>query len=44
LVASTVSSEHYSDPHNEAERLTIFGRLEGIDKLLTNHYAGWNEL
>jgi len=44
LVASTVSSEHYSDPHNEAERLTIFGRLEGIDRLLTNHYAGWNEL
>lgn len=44
LVASTVSSEHYSDPFNEAERLTIFARLEGSDRLLQQHKAAWVEL
>ena len=28
VVASTTSSEQYDDPHNEAERLTIFAMLE----------------
>ena len=44
LVASTCSSTHYEDPHNEAERLTIFGRLEGIDRLLSRHKQAWEEL
>ena len=44
LVASTVSSEQYEDPHNEAERLTIFARLEGTERLLQRHQAAWNEL
>lgn len=44
LVASTVSSEHYADPFNEAERLTIFARLEGSERLLKNHKAAWAEL
>jgi len=29
VVASATSSERYQDPHNEAERLTIFAKLEG---------------
>ncbi len=44
LVASTCSSEHYKDPHNEAERLTIFCRLEGIDRLIKFHQQRWEKL
>ncbi|MEM7105130.1 MAG: glycoside hydrolase family 65 protein [Bacteroidota bacterium] len=44
IVASTCSTEHYEDPHNEAERLTIFAALEGIDRLLSRHNAAWNKL
>ncbi|MEO0788082.1 MAG: glycoside hydrolase family 65 protein [Bacteroidota bacterium] len=44
LVGSAVASEHYEDPHNEAERLTIFARLEGTQRLLDRHYAAWEEL
>ena len=44
VVASTVSSEQYEDPHNEAERLSIFAMLEGTDRLLQRHTAAWEEL
>jgi protein-glucosylgalactosylhydroxylysine glucosidase len=44
LVASSVSSEHYEDPHNEAERLTIFAMLEGRERLLKRHEAAWAQL
>ncbi len=44
VVASTCSTEHYEDPHNEAERLTIFAKLEGIERLLARHEAAWDEL
>ena len=44
VVGSTTSTEHYADPHNEAERLTIFAALEGIDRLLMRHRAAWEEL
>lgn len=44
LVASTTSTEHYEDPHNEAERLTIFAALEGTNRLLRRHRQAWNEL
>jgi trehalose/maltose hydrolase-like predicted phosphorylase len=44
LVASSVSSEHYEDPHNEAERLTIFAMLEGRERLLKRHEAAWAKL
>ncbi|MCB0487968.1 MAG: glycoside hydrolase family 65 protein [Cyclobacteriaceae bacterium] len=44
VVGSTTSSEHYSDPFNEAERLTIFGRLEGTERLLTLHKKQWAKL
>ncbi|MDX1666417.1 MAG: glycoside hydrolase family 65 protein, partial [Saprospiraceae bacterium] len=44
LVGSTTSSEHYEDPHNEAERLSIFAKLEGMDRLLQRHRAAWDEL
>lgn len=44
LVASTVASSQYADPHNEAERLTIFAALEGRERLLKHHNAAWDEL
>jgi trehalose/maltose hydrolase-like predicted phosphorylase len=44
LAGSTVSSHTYNDPHNEAERLTIFAKLEGRERLLRRHEAEWNKL
>lgn len=44
VVGSTVSSHTYNDPHNEAERLTIFAKLEGRERLLLRHEAEWNKL
>ena len=44
VVGSTVSSATYNDPHNEAERLTIYAALEGTARLLKRHEAAWAEL
>lgn len=41
VVASTISSVQNEDPHNEAERLTIFAMLEGKDRLLRRHKESW---
>lgn len=44
LVGSTLSSVQNNDPHNEAERLTLFAKLEGIDRLFDRHKKAWNTL
>ncbi len=44
VVGSVLSSAYNADPHNEAERLTIFARLEGIDRLLQRHEQAWEAL
>jgi trehalose/maltose hydrolase-like predicted phosphorylase len=44
VVASTCASTDFNDPHNEAERLTIFARLEGLDRLINFHKKAWAEL
>lgn len=44
LVGSTLASVHNQDPHNEAERLTLYARLEGIDRLLDAHGMAWARL
>ncbi len=44
VVSSTVSSAQYEDPHNEAERLTIFAMLEGKERLLKRHKEAWQEI
>ena len=44
LVGSTISSVHNADPHNEAERLTIFAKLEGIERLESAHIRAWHQL
>jgi protein-glucosylgalactosylhydroxylysine glucosidase len=44
VVSSTVSSAQYEDPHNEAERLTIFAMLEGRERLLKRHKEAWMDI
>jgi protein-glucosylgalactosylhydroxylysine glucosidase len=44
VVASATSTEHYQDALNEAERLTIFAKLEGTQRLLKRHEAEWEKL
>lgn len=44
VASSACSTEHYEDPHNEAERLTIFAMLEGRERLLKRHEQAWEKL
>ncbi|MEX8549377.1 MAG: glycoside hydrolase family 65 protein [Mucilaginibacter sp.] len=44
VVGYSITSVHHDDPLNEAERLTIFARLEGHDRLLKFHNQAWDEL
>jgi protein-glucosylgalactosylhydroxylysine glucosidase len=44
IVSSAVSTGHYTDPHNEAERMSVYAMLEGTDRLLTRHEAEWAKL
>lgn len=44
IVGSAVSSAQHPDPLNEAERLTIYAKLEGIDRLLNLHNAAWEKI
>ena len=44
IAGSSITSAHHDDPLNEAERLTIFAKLEGRDRLINFHTNAWNEL
>ncbi len=44
IAGSSITSAHHPDPLNEAERATIFAKLEGRDRLLQFHKNAWNEL
>ena len=44
LAGSSITSAHNADPLNEAERLTMFAKLEGVDRLIQYHNNAWNEL
>ena len=44
IVGSSITSAHHDDPLNEAERLTIYAKLEGRDRLLQFHNKAWEEL
>jgi trehalose/maltose hydrolase-like predicted phosphorylase len=44
VAGSSITSAHHDDPLNEAERLTIYAKLEGRDRLLNFHYKAWDEL
>ncbi|MBK6827191.1 MAG: glycoside hydrolase family 65 protein [Chitinophagaceae bacterium] len=44
IAGSSITSAHHDDPLNEAERATIFAKLEGRDRLLQFHHKAWDEL
>lgn len=44
ITGSSITSAHHADPLNEAERLTIFAKLEGRDRLLQRHTEAWQQL
>jgi trehalose/maltose hydrolase-like predicted phosphorylase len=44
IVGSSITSAHHDDPLNEAERLTIFAKLQGRDRLVEMHNKAWAEM
>ena len=44
VAGSSITSAHHDDPLNEAERLTIYAKLEGRDRLLQFHQKAWEDL
>lgn len=44
IAGSSITSAHHDDPLNEAERSTIFARLEGRERLLRFHKKAWEDL
>jgi trehalose/maltose hydrolase-like predicted phosphorylase len=44
IVGTVCSTAHFDDPHNEAERLTVYAMLEGATRLQQKHEAAWAEL
>lgn len=44
IAGSSITSAHHDDPLNEAERATIFAKLEGRERLLQFHNKAWEEL
>lgn len=44
IAGSSLTSAHHDDPLNEAERLTIYAKLEGHDRLLQRHQQAWDSL
>ncbi|MGL6068087.1 MAG: glycoside hydrolase family 65 protein, partial [Sediminibacterium sp.] len=44
IAGTSITSAHHDDPLNEAERMTIFAKLEGRDRLLAFHQKAWAQL
>jgi trehalose/maltose hydrolase-like predicted phosphorylase len=44
IAGSSITSAHHDDPLNESERLTIYAKLEGRDRLLQFHRKAWDNL
>lgn len=44
IAGSSITSAHHDDPLNEAERATIFAKLEGRERLINFHTRAWGEL
>lgn len=44
IAGSSITSAHHNDPLNEAERATIFAKLEGRDRLISFHNKSWDQL
>ena len=44
IAGSSITSAHHDDPLNQAERLTIYAKLEGRERLLQFHQKAWDSL
>lgn len=44
IAGTLLSSVHSNDPYNQAERLTIYARLEGRERLVQRHKKAWDKL
>jgi trehalose/maltose hydrolase-like predicted phosphorylase len=44
VAGSSITSAHHEDPLNEAERMTIFAKLEGKERLMKFHNKAWDSL
>jgi protein-glucosylgalactosylhydroxylysine glucosidase len=44
IAGSSITSAHHADPLNEAERLTIYAKLQGTKRLIDFHKQAWQEL
>lgn len=44
IAGSSITSAHHDDPLNEAERMTIFAKLEGRERLIQFHNKAWDDL
>ena len=44
IAGSSITSAHHDDPLNEAERATIFAKLEGRERLISFHTKAWEDL
>jgi trehalose/maltose hydrolase-like predicted phosphorylase len=44
IAGSSITSAHHDDPLNQAERLTIYAKLEGRERLLQFHEKAWDSL
>ncbi|MEP7269345.1 MAG: glycoside hydrolase family 65 protein [Saprospiraceae bacterium] len=44
IAGSSITSAHHEDPLNEAERMTIYAKLEGKERLIKFHQQSWDSL
>ena len=44
VAGSSITSAQHEDPLNEAERMTIFAKLEGKERLINFHNKAWDRL
>lgn len=44
IAGSSITSAHHDDPLNEAERSTIYAKLEGRERLISFHKKAWADL
>lgn len=44
ITGSIISSAQTNDPLNEAQRMTIYAKLEGTDSLIAQHNRAWDDL
>ena len=44
IVGSSITSAHHDDPLNESERMTIYAKLQGRERLIEFHNKAWDDL